>query len=233
MGNESLQQCLELARKRLYPSLTNPNYLVLRRRREVMSRWIEGLPGKEWRVLDIGGRYQPYRPLLEEKTKFYVALDVLRTPLVDVIGRGESLPFEAGSFDLVLATQVFEYFEQPHAAAAEIHRILKPGGCLLMSVAAVAPRFVDEEHWRYLPAGLRSLLSPFSRVEILPELSSVGSFFRTLNFSLSLFAKYNWLRQVLHYTAVPVFNLIGLQSETLVHSQNDQLAANYSALAQK
>jgi SAM-dependent methyltransferase len=233
MGNESLQQCLELARKRLYPSLTNPNYLVLRRRREVMSRWIEGLPGKEWRVLDIGGRYQPYRPLLEEKTKFYVALDVLRTPLVDVIGRGESLPFEAGSFDLVLATQVFEYFEQPHAAAAEIHRILKPGGCLLMSVAAVAPRFVDEEHWRYLPAGLRSLLSPFSRVEILPELSSVGSFFRTLNFSLSLFAKYNWLRQALHYTAVPVLNLIGLQFETLVHSQNDQLAANYSALAQK
>jgi SAM-dependent methyltransferase len=233
MANESLQQCLDLARKRLYPSLTNPNYLVLRRRRELMSRWIEGLPGKEWRVLDIGGRYQPYRPLFEGKAKSYVALDVLRTPLVNVIGRGESLPFAAGSFDLVIATQVFEYFDQPHAAAAEIHRILKLGGCLLMSVAAVAPRFVDEEHWRYLPAGLRSLLSPFSRVEILPELSSVGSFLRTLNFSLSLFAKYNWLRQALHYTAVPIFNLIGLQFETLVHSQNDQLAANYSALAQK
>ena len=155
-----------------------------------MSRWIEGLPGKEWCVLDIGGRYQPYRPLFEGKAKSYVALDVLRTPLVDVIGRGESLPFAAGSFDLVLATQVFEYFDQPHAAAAEIHRILKPGGCLLMSVAAVAPRFVDEEHWRYLPAGLRSLLSPFSRVEIIPEVFSIGSFFRTLNLSLSLFARY-------------------------------------------
>jgi SAM-dependent methyltransferase len=233
MATESLQQCLEVARKRLHPSLTNPNYLVLRRRRELISRWVESLPGREWRVLDIGGRYQPYRPLLEPKTKSYIALDVIPTPLVNVIARGESLPFATGSFDLVIATQVFEYFEQPRAAAAEIHRVLKSGGCLLMSVAAVAPRFVDEEHWRYLPAGLRFILSPFSRVEIIPEVFSVGSFFRTVNLSLSLFANYNWLRRALHYTVVPMLNIVALQFETFAGNKNDQLAANYSALAQK
>jgi SAM-dependent methyltransferase len=233
MAKESLQQCLDVARKRLHPSLTNPNYLVLRRRREIISRWIERLPGREWRVLDIGGRYQPYRPLLEPKTKSYIALDVIATALVNVIASGESLPFATGSFDLVIATQVFEYFDQPQTAAKEIHRVLTPGGCLLMSVAAVAPRFVDDERWRYLPAGLRYILSPFSTVEIIPEVFSVGSFFRTVNLSLSLFANYSWLRWTVHYTVVPMLNIMALMFETFARNQNDQLAANYSALAQK
>ena len=233
MANESLQECVDLARARLHPSLTNPNYLVLRRRRQLICQWVQSLPGQEWRVLDIGGRYQPYRPLAERKTKSYIALDIIRTPLVDVIGRGESLPFATGRFDLVIATQVFEYFPNPHLAAAEIHRILKSGGSLIMSVAAIAPRFVDEEHWRYLPAGLRSLLSAFSRVEIVPEVRSAGSFFRTLNLSFMLFARNKWLQQALRYTLVPVLNVVGIQLEALLRSQNDQLAANYSVLARK
>jgi len=233
MANESLQECLNLARARLNPSLTNPNYLVLNRRQQLISNWVQNLPGQEWHVLDIGGRYQPYRPLVESRTKSYIALDVIPTPLVDVIGRGESLPFANETFDLVIATQVFEYFPNPHLAAAEVHRILKSGGSLIMSVAAVAPRFVDEEHWRYLPAGLRSLLSGFSRVEIVPEVRSVGSFFRTLSLSLILFARNKWLQQGLRYTFVPVLNLVGIQLEALLNSQNDQMAANYCVLARK
>lgn len=169
---------------------------------------------------------------MANKTKSYIALDIIRTPLVDVIGRGESLPFANETFNLVIATQVFEYFPNPHLAAAEMHRILKFGG-LIMSVAPVAQRFVDEEHWRYLPAGLRSLLSGFSTVEIVPEVRSMGSFFRTLNLSFTLFAKNKWLQQGLRYTLVPVLNIVGIQLESLLNSQNDQLAANYSVLARK
>jgi SAM-dependent methyltransferase len=233
MANESLQECLNLARARLNPSLTNPNYLVLSRRQQLISNWVQKLPGQEWHVLDIGGRYQPYRPLVESKTKSYIALDIIRTPLVDVIGRGESLPFAKETFNLVIATQVFEYFPNPHLAAAEMHRILKSGGSLIMSVAAVAPRFVDEEHWRYLPAGLRSLLSMFSSVEIVPEVRSAGSFFRSLNLSFMLFAKNKWLQQGLRYTLIPVLNVVGIQLEALLNNQNDQMAANYSVLARK
>jgi SAM-dependent methyltransferase len=231
MPSESLQQCLDVGRQRLYPSLTNPNYLVLRRRREIFAAWAKSVPGSQLRVLDIGGRYQPYRPLFEAKIGSYVAVDILSTPLVNVIGRGETLPFNDGSFDLVIATQVFDYFEQPCLVAAEIHRVLKPGGCLLMSAPAVAPRFAGGERWRYLPDGLRTLLSAFAQIEIVPEIFSVGSFFRTLNLYLTLFAKYGWLRAALSYSLVPVFNLTGQCLEGV--SDNDEFTANYSVMAKK
>lgn len=230
---QSRADLLKTANQRLHPSITNPNYLVLRRRRLILGRWMESIPGDRLVVLDIGGRYQPYRPLLQHRIQRYFALDVLSTPLVDAIGTGEQLPFKADTFDIVLATGVFEYFPEPRVAAAEIHRILKPGGCLLMSVAAVCPRAVEDEHWRYLPAGLKFVLAPFSRIEIVPEVSSLGGIVRLNAASLSIFAKYGFIRQILHHTVVPVLNLIGLALEGSGISDNDQVAGNYSALAQK
>jgi SAM-dependent methyltransferase len=230
---QSRAELLKIANGRLHPSITNPNYLVLRRRTMIIAKWIESIPGRQLVVLDIGGRYQPYRPLLENRMQRYFALDVLGTSLVDAVGTGEKLPFKSDTFDLVLATGVFEYFPEPRIAAAEIHRILKPGGYLLMSVAAVAPRAVDEEHWHYLPAGLKFVLAPFSKVEIVPEVSSLGGTLRLNACSLSIFAKYEFVRQILGHTVVPALNVVGLGLEGAGLSNNDQVAGNYSALGQK
>jgi SAM-dependent methyltransferase len=229
----SLAELLEIANARLYPSITNPNYLVLRARRLIFNKWMQGIPGNRLMVLDIGGRYQPYRPLIEHRAQRYVALDVLRTPLVDVMGKGEELPFKADTFDLVLATQVFEHFPEPHVAAAQVHRILKPGGHLMMTVASVSPRSADHECWRFLPAGLKFVLTPFSKVEIVPEVTSIGSMMRLNAAAVSIFAKYKFIRQFLHCTVVPALNLGGLVLENAGISTNDQLAGNYSAMAQK
>ena len=224
---------LKTANDRLYPSLTNPNFLVLRSRRKIFQQWISQLDEKKVSILDIGGRYQPYRPLLASRTGKYVACDILKTDLVDVVGSGEAMPFAANAFDVVLATQVFEYFEQPHRAAGQVHTVLKPGGVLLMSVASVAPRFVDEECWRFTPRGIRSTLSAFSRVEIIPETTSIGGMFRTMNLVLHNFARYNFLRKSLEVTACPCLNLFGLALENLELTRNDQFTPNYSVLAVK
>lgn len=229
----SRAELLKIADARLYPSITNPNYLVQRGRRLIFNKWMQGLPGDRLTVLDIGARYQPYRPLIEHRVQRYVALDVLRTPLVDVLGKGEQLPFRADTFDLVLATQVFEYFPEPRVAAAQIHRVLKPGGHLMMTVASVSPRAADEEHWRFLPAGLRFVLQSFSRTEIIPEVTSIGGTFRLNAAAVSIFAKYGFIRQILHHTVVPVLNLAGLALESAGISTNDQVSGNYSALARK
>jgi hypothetical protein len=110
-----------IARARLYPSLSNPNYLLLRSRRITRENWIEQLPERGLTVLDVGGSYQPYRSLLGERIRPYIALDLQKTELVDGVGSGEAGPFAASSFDLVIATQVFEYFRDP-ARAAEADR---------------------------------------------------------------------------------------------------------------
>ena len=229
----SLEELQKLAQDRLRPSITNPNYLVLRRRAQLISNWMSQIPGKELRVLDIGGRYQPYRPLLQERVRQYIATDVVATLLVNVVGKGESLPFRANTFDLVIATGVFEYFPRPHLAAEQVHDVLKPGGVLLMSVGAVSPRFVEDEHWRYMRSGLRSILAPFSQVEIVPEVFSLGGFCRLINAGLNIFARYEIVRRLLQLTVFPVVNIAGLGLEKLSLSTNDQMAGNYCAWARK
>jgi SAM-dependent methyltransferase len=232
-SKQERQDLIRIAERRLRPSLTNPHYLVLRRRTQLLSAWIQQFPGNNLCVLDIGGRYQPYRPLLQDRATKYIALDVLRTEFVDVVGRGEQLPFRTSSFDLVIATGVFEYFPQPHVAARQIYDALKPGGALLLSVGAVSPRFVEAEHWRYMRSGLRSVLSPFADVEIVPEVFSLGGFCRIVNASMNIFAKLESIRTFMSWTVFPCVNVMGMALEGSGLSTNDQLAGNYSAFARK
>jgi SAM-dependent methyltransferase len=229
----SREELLRIAHQRLYPSLTNPSYLVLRGRRKILTQWMDQLPARPLDVLDLGGRYQPYRPLLGNRAGRYVALDIVGSALVDVVGRGQQLPFRAGAFDLVIATSVFEYFPEPRIPAEEVLRVLRPGGYLIMSVASLYPRVVDAEHWRFLPSGLKFVLAPFAQVKIVPEVGSIGGFLRCTAASLSVLAKYNFMRQLMHHTLVPLMNITGLALDHPGLSVNDQLSGNYSALAQK
>src|SRR5712691_2056674 len=165
----SLEELLKTANQRLYPSLTNPNWLVLRRRREIFRKWLAQIDGRDLEVLDVGGRIQPYRPLLEGRLRRYLAVDLRRTPLVNIVARGEQIPLASAQFDVVICTQVLEYIPEPAAVIAEIHRVLRTGGCLLLSVPAVFPRDSDFDSWRFLPTALRQLLAAFSDSEVVPE----------------------------------------------------------------
>lgn len=53
-----------------------------------------------------------------------------------VLARGEALPLLSNSVDAVLALDVFEHIERDDLAFAEVQRVLKPGGVLVMSVPA-------------------------------------------------------------------------------------------------
>ena len=103
----------------------------------------------------------------------------------------------------------------------------------MMSAAAITPRAVDEEHWRFLPAGLKFALGAFSKIEIVPEVTSMGGFLRLSAGALNIFAKYGFVRWILQQTAIPVLNLMGLLLESTGISTNDQISSNYCALAQK
>jgi SAM-dependent methyltransferase len=230
---ETKEELLKVADGRLHPSLTHHSYLVLRRRTELIRGWMQQVEGDDLRVLEVGGRYQPYRPLIQHRTRQYIALDIIKSPLMDVVGDGQRLPFQPGTFDLVIATQVLEYFPEPKKPVQEIFSVLKPGGYVISSVAAVCPRGAPEEHWRFMPAGLRYIFSDFAEVEIVPEASSVGSFFRYLNWSLSICCRYEPIRQVLHHTAIPCMNVVGMVLEDWLKSKNDNITGNYSVMARK
>ena len=102
----------------------------------------------------------------------------------------EPLPFEDGSFDAVVAGELFEHLQFPDALVAEIGRVLRPGGVLAGSVPNAfrvqsrlrflrgEPPEDDPTHLRmFSPAALRELLGGFERV----ELSFVGGRYARLN----------------------------------------------------
>jgi len=230
---ETLESVQRSGRERLYPSLTNPNWLVLRRRRRIFQKWVARLNDRDLDVLDVGGRLQPYRQLLTGRLRRYFAIDLLLTPLVDAVARGEQIPLASGRFDLVICTQMLEYVPDPAAVVAEIHRVLKPGGYLFLSVPSIAVRDADYECWRFLPSSLQRLLSPFGESEVIPEGGSIIGFFRMLNAGLDILVRYRFLRTVFRWTLCPAINLTGAILDRVTFSKNDQLAANYSAWARK
>lgn len=51
-------------------------------------------------------------------------------------GLADNMPFQDGSFDVVLALDVLEHLDHPEAAVAEVKRILKKGGLFIATVPA-------------------------------------------------------------------------------------------------
>jgi SAM-dependent methyltransferase len=230
---DAVKEFRKAGRERLYPSITNPNWLVLRKRRELFIAWLKNIRSESLSVLDVGGRIQPYRELLGKRCASYFAIDVNLTPLVDVVGQAEHLPFADRQFDLILCTQVLEYIPEPVVVVNEIYRTLKDGGFLLLSAPAVFPRDSENEYWRFLPCALNRLLSSFSSVEVVPEGNSVVGFIRTTNVCLVAFARPAMLGAVLRFSVIPLLNLLGAAAQWFMRSTNDRFSANYSVLARK
>jgi SAM-dependent methyltransferase len=133
----------------------------------------------------------------------------------------------------VLCTQVLEYVPEPAAAIAEMYRVLKPGGRLLLSVPAIFPRDSQRDSWRFLPESLRVLLGSFHDVEIVPEGSSVTGLGRTVGVCAVMLTRPAFLGKLFRFSLIPLINIATVSLEVLLCSSNDQFSANFSAFAKK
>jgi methionine biosynthesis protein MetW len=77
----------------------------------------------------------------------YVGVDISKNALqaakrlgleVTQIEDASCLPFSEASFDAAVCVEVLEHLFEPHHAAAEVLRVLKPGGVLIVTVPNVA-----------------------------------------------------------------------------------------------
>lgn len=139
--------------------LVNPFYYA---RRGLLIGLAEFLPRLRGEVLDLGCGRKPYRHLVAASR--YVGVDI-DTPVTRALGAadifydGRKLPFADSSFDTVLCSQVLEHVFTPEAFLAEIRRVLRPGGVLLL-----ATPFAWDEHeqphdfGRYSSFGLRAMV---------------------------------------------------------------------------
>ena len=74
------------------------------------------------------------------------------------------LPFDAGAFDTVLLTEVIEHLPQPHPLLAELHRVLAPGGALILT----CPNLHAFENRLAVLFGTRGALFPSQMAYNLP-----------------------------------------------------------------
>jgi SAM-dependent methyltransferase len=110
-----IQKLTQLYRERLQPGGT-----IL----DLMSSWVSHLP-PEMSFAEVVGH-----GLNEEELAHNPQLTRYFT---QDLNQNQKLPFADNTFDAVLNTVSVQYLQYPEAVFQEIHRILKPGGILIVS----------------------------------------------------------------------------------------------------
>ncbi|HQV83497.1 MAG TPA: class I SAM-dependent methyltransferase [Ornithinibacter sp.] len=120
------------------------------------------------------------------------------------VARGEALPFDDDTMDIVVLNHIYEHVVDPEAVVADIHRVLRPGGVLYLGIGhrwqviephhrlpflSWLPRGAADRYMRltgkgehyyeryYTPAGLRRLFADFDVWDYtVPVLSDPSAF---------------------------------------------------------
>jgi ubiquinone/menaquinone biosynthesis C-methylase UbiE len=105
------------------------------------------------RQAEIGGRHLKSISIFQGRCKKLIGVDVdpavLENPVIDeahVVGIGEKMPLADASVDIIYSYAVFEHVANPEFVAAELMRVLKPGGW----ICAWTPN-----KWGYVSMGAR------------------------------------------------------------------------------
>ncbi|MFQ5902390.1 MAG: class I SAM-dependent methyltransferase [Candidatus Binatia bacterium] len=139
-------------------------------------------------LLDLGSGSKPYRNAFSpyvsqhiglEYAPYYRYFSLHQTLSADCCGDGRALPFRTGSCDVAFASEVLSYIEQVDAVMAEVYRVLKPGGTLIVTEPFLYPlRDTVVDAWRMTPLSLHGLAvrSGFSVEQVVP----LGGFWVTV-----------------------------------------------------
>lgn len=105
-------------------------------------------------VLDCGAGARPAR------LPNVINAEIVDYPATDILAVGESLPFADATFDAVLSLAVLEHVRDPFKCAAEILRVLKPGGEVIADVPLLQPVHGYPHHYYNMTMqGLRNLFA--------------------------------------------------------------------------
>jgi SAM-dependent methyltransferase len=101
-------------------------------------------------LLDVGCGDKPFARWFAGRVTRYLGTDLASSPYLgggrpEVFARAERLPFRDGSVDTVLGLSMLDHFPEPGMLLDEAHRVLKPGGILILEFPQMVPLH-DEPH---------------------------------------------------------------------------------------
>jgi SAM-dependent methyltransferase len=163
-------------------------------------------------VLDAGAGECPHSTLFAHTT--YVKLDRAIGDMtwdyshIDVQGDVCDLPFRDGVFDAVVNIQVLEHIKEPHVCVAEMARVLKPGGQLILTtVQDWEIHQHPHDFFRYTKYGLEYL---FEKAGLKSSVEALGGLFWNISFRLMAmlgFLQKGW-RWIFFVLLAPVLTLV-------------------------
>lgn len=216
----------------------NPFYFARSNLRDAIIEFAPQL--SDGRLLDVGCGSQPYR--CDFPRHEYIGLDIdslanRNAGVADYFYDGSRFPFEDESFNAVLCNQVLEHVFNPQEFLGEIHRILKPGGRILLTVP-----FIWDEHEqpydcaRYTTFGLRHLLERQGLRWLKHRKlgNDASTLFQLMNAYLyKVGCKWSkWPFLFFNVTVMSSVNCIGVLAR-LVLPSNDDLFLDHVVLAEK
>ncbi len=127
----------------------------------------EGLRARK----ETGSKYDSSRAWLKEYIEKvdYTVMDPVPDYGPDIVGDIHAIPLTDNSVDAIICLAVLEHVKDPVRAMEEMHRVLKPGGRLLIYVPFLyyyhAHEGYYEDYWRFTKDTLEHLAKPFSRFD--------------------------------------------------------------------
>ena len=118
-------------------------------------------------ILEVGSYQVPGQEQLADLRSFfpnqpYTGIDIREGPGVDQVASVEALPFSDNTFGTVIAMSTFEHVRKFWLGFAEVNRVLKPEGVLIVSCPFnVRIHNHPNDYWRFTPEALDVLLEDY------------------------------------------------------------------------
>jgi SAM-dependent methyltransferase len=140
------------------------------------------LPKLQGSILDVGCGEMPFRFALPAEVR-YTGIDVEEAIAFGMSGDnaihafdGRAIPFPDDHFDNILCTEVLEHADAPEQLLLEMHRVLKPGGMLIMTVPfAARVHHAPYDFQRFTQYKLEQMFVPFTQSTIAPRGNDIAT----------------------------------------------------------
>jgi len=216
----------------------NPFFFIRLRLFQKIKKLAPELNGK---LLDFGCGRKPYKNLFTNIEE-YIGLDMKHTghdhslSEVDVFYDGKKIPFEDESFDSIFSGEVFEHIFNLDEILEELHRVLKKGGKMLITIPFMWGEHEQPyDYARYTSFAIRHILEK-KGFQVL-SLQKTGRAYETIlqlytSYLHSFFPKNNYVRVFMTLLIIFPIHLIG-GAFTFLLPPNEEIYFNNTVLVKK
>lgn len=141
--------------------------------REGIREFLKDINLNGLKVVDWGCGTKPIKNYLKGGAEYF-SIDKLQHVGADLVGNIDEkeiinkLPHF--NYEVAFCLEVLEHVDYPEITIQNIHKSLKIGGLLFLSVPFLYPIHSDEDLWRFTDQGIERLLTRngFKNIEIVP-----------------------------------------------------------------